>query len=143
MQCSLPCTEYQVEIEMNGVSGIRNFLVRLRTALPSDLRTYYHPFIYGLVGGLSAVCFQASKEAAGSGIPQVKAAFWRDFGYLPFRVVVAKFFAGVITIGGGSSLGREGPTVISPGHSLRMSLGCSARPNKSEGRPCSRGQPPD
>jgi H+/Cl- antiporter ClcA len=41
----------------------------------------------------------------------VKAAFWRDFGYLPFRVVLAKFFGCVITIGGGSSLGREGPTV--------------------------------
>jgi H+/Cl- antiporter ClcA len=52
-----------------------------------------------------------SREAAGSGIPQVKAAFWRDFGYLPFRVVLAKFFGCVITIGGGSSLGREGPTV--------------------------------
>jgi CIC family chloride channel protein len=139
---------------MNGVSIIRAFLVRVKTALPSDLRTYYQPFIYGLVGGLSAVAFQVlsqilfrwlwiepshslgwsfipislaaivssaliagfilthvSKEAAGSGIPQVKAAFWRDFGYLPFRVALAKFFGCLITIGGGSSLGREGPTV--------------------------------
>ncbi|MBV9390751.1 MAG: chloride channel protein [Verrucomicrobia bacterium] len=52
-----------------------------------------------------------SSEAAGSGIPQLKVAFWRDFGFLPFRVIIAKFFAGLITIGGGSSLGREGPTV--------------------------------
>ena len=52
-----------------------------------------------------------SREAAGSGIPQLKIAFWRDFGYLPVRVAFAKFFAGVITIGGGCSLGREGPTV--------------------------------
>jgi chloride channel protein, CIC family len=139
---------------MNGVNLIRTILVRLKGVLPADLRTYYQPFIYGLVGGLSAVAFQGSaqvlfrwlwiepsrslglafipisfgvivsaafiagliltyvsKEAAGSGIPQVKAAFWRDFGYLPFRVVLAKFFGGVITIGGGCSLGREGPTV--------------------------------
>ena len=139
---------------MNGLSLIRTTLVRLKAALPSDLRTYYQPFIYGVVGGLSAVAFQAltqalfrwlwiepsrsiglafipislgvivstsiiagfiltyvSKEAAGSGVPQVKAAFWRDFGYVPFRVVLAKFFGCVITIGGGSSLGREGPTV--------------------------------
>jgi chloride channel protein, CIC family len=139
---------------MNGVSLARNLLVRFRSLLPSDLRTYYHPFIYGLIGGLSAVAFQVlaqvlfrwlwiepsrslgqafipisfgviltsaiiagiiltyvSKEAAGSGIPQVKAAFWRDFGYLPFRVVLAKFFGCAITIGGGCSLGREGPTV--------------------------------
>jgi hypothetical protein len=31
--------------------------------------------------------------------------------YLPIKVAIAKFFAGVITIGGGCSLGREGPTV--------------------------------
>lgn len=30
---------------------------------------------------------------------------------MPGRVVIAKFFAGVISIGGGCSLGREGPTV--------------------------------
>jgi chloride channel protein, CIC family len=52
-----------------------------------------------------------SRDAAGSGIPQLKIAFWRDFGYLPLRVAFAKFFAGIIAIGGGCSLGREGPTV--------------------------------
>jgi hypothetical protein len=52
-----------------------------------------------------------SRDAAGSGIPQVKVAFWRDFGFVPARVVIAKFFAGAISIGGGCSLGREGPTV--------------------------------
>ena len=52
-----------------------------------------------------------SRDAAGSGIPQVKVAFWRDFGFMPAKVVIAKFFAGAISIGGGCSLGREGPTV--------------------------------
>jgi H+/Cl- antiporter ClcA len=40
-----------------------------------------------------------------------KVAFWRDFGFMPLRVVFAKFIAGAISIGGGCSLGREGPTV--------------------------------
>jgi chloride channel protein, CIC family len=62
-----------------------------------------------LVAGL--ILTFVSREAAGSGIPQLKIAFWRDFGYLPIKVVFAKFFAGIITIGGGCSLGREGPTV--------------------------------
>ncbi|MBV8142793.1 MAG: chloride channel protein [Verrucomicrobia bacterium] len=62
-----------------------------------------------LLAGL--ILTYVSREAAGSGIPQLKVAFWRDFGYLPFKVAVAKFFAGIITIGGGCSLGREGPTV--------------------------------
>ncbi|HWF18053.1 MAG TPA: chloride channel protein [Verrucomicrobiae bacterium] len=51
------------------------------------------------------------REASGSGIPQLKIAFWKDFGYVPWRVVWVKFVAGMVSIGGGSSLGREGPSV--------------------------------
>jgi CIC family chloride channel protein len=51
------------------------------------------------------------REAAGSGIPQLKLAFWKDFGFVPWRVVWVKFVAGIVSIGGGSSLGREGPSV--------------------------------
>lgn len=51
------------------------------------------------------------KEASGSGIPQAKAAFWKDFGFIPFRAVWVRFIAGILAIGGGSSLGREGPSV--------------------------------
>lgn len=51
------------------------------------------------------------REAAGSGIPQLKLVFWKDFGCIPWRVVWVKFVAGVLSIGGGSSLGREGPSV--------------------------------
>lgn len=50
-------------------------------------------------------------DAAGSGIPQVKLAFWRDFGFIPWRVVWVKFIGGALSVGGGSSLGREGPSV--------------------------------
>lgn len=51
------------------------------------------------------------REAAGSGVPQLKLAFWKDFGTVPWRVAWVKFVAGIISIGGGSSLGREGPSV--------------------------------
>jgi CIC family chloride channel protein len=50
-------------------------------------------------------------EAAGSGIPQAKAAFWKDFGVISWRTVWVKFVAGILAIGGGGSLGREGPSV--------------------------------
>ena len=49
--------------------------------------------------------------AAGSGIPQLKLAFWKDFGAVPWRVGWVKFLAGILSIGGGASLGREGPSV--------------------------------
>ena len=52
-----------------------------------------------------------SKESSGSGIPQLKKAFWKDLGYVPWRTVWVKFVAGIISIGGGASLGREGPSV--------------------------------
>jgi CIC family chloride channel protein len=51
------------------------------------------------------------REAAGSGIPQLKLAFWKDFGTMPWRVAWVKFVAGAVSIGGGQSLGREGPSV--------------------------------
>ncbi len=51
------------------------------------------------------------REAAGSGIPQLKLAFWKDFGMVPWRVAWVKFIAGIVSIGGGQSLGREGPSV--------------------------------
>lgn len=50
-------------------------------------------------------------EAAGSGIPQVKLAFWKNFGAMPRRIFFVKFIAGMIGIGSGMSLGREGPSV--------------------------------
>ena len=51
------------------------------------------------------------REASGSGIPQLKLAFWKEFGVVPWRVVWVKFVAGILSIGGGCSLGREGPSV--------------------------------
>ena len=54
---------------------------------------------------------KVAPEAAGSGIPQLKLAFWKDFGFIPWRVALVKFVAGILSVGGGSSLGREGPSV--------------------------------
>ncbi|MBL7961834.1 chloride channel protein, partial [bacterium] len=53
-----------------------------------------------------------SKEAAGSGIPQVKSAYWKELGFLNIKPVLVKFVAGVLSVGGGNSLGREGPSVF-------------------------------
>ena len=51
-------------------------------------------------------------EAAGSGIPQVKSAFWKELGWIRLRPVLIKFAGGILSIGGGQSLGREGPSVF-------------------------------
>lgn len=50
-------------------------------------------------------------EAAGSGIPQLKTAYRRNRGQISFRIVWVKFIAATLSVGGGLSLGREGPSV--------------------------------
>lgn len=54
-------------------------------------------------------------DTRGSGVPQLKAAYWKDLGTVPARPVWTRFLAGVLTIGGGGSLGREGPTIYMAG----------------------------
>ena len=49
--------------------------------------------------------------AVGSGVPQVKVAYALASGYIPLRDALGKFVLGVLQIGSGASLGREGPTV--------------------------------
>jgi chloride channel protein, CIC family len=69
--------------------------------------------ILGIVGGgLSGLLVERlAPEAAGSGIPQVKAAL----GYVPIaldlRVAAVKWLSTCLSLGAGLALGRQGPTV--------------------------------
>jgi chloride channel protein, CIC family len=67
------------------------------------------PALGGLVCGLGL--YYLVPAAAGSGIPQVKAAFALTSGYISVRETIGKFILCVIQIGSGGSLGVEGPTV--------------------------------
>lgn len=78
--------------------------------------------------------YKLNPDAAGSGIPQLKAAYWKDLGYVPWKSVAVKFVAGILSIGGGASLGREGPTVSLGGgiaSNLAGVLGTPARQRRS------------
>jgi CIC family chloride channel protein len=71
------------------------------------------PTALGAVGAAIAVALVRARapEAAGSGIPQLKAAL---YGMRPLRaapILGVKFAGGVAGIGTGLALGREGPTI--------------------------------
>ncbi len=105
-------------------------IVRLsREPLPTFLiGSFLIIIVSSLIVGwlLTAFC----PEAAGSGIPQLKLSFWKDFGTVPFRVAWVKFLAGIISIGGGSSMGREGPSVQLSGALASNLAGLTGEPKQ-------------
>jgi CIC family chloride channel protein len=71
------------------------------------------PIAFGALGAGAGVLVvqRVAPEASGSGIPHLKAVLHRLRGMKWSRIIVAKFTGGVLAIGGGLTLGREGPTV--------------------------------
>lgn len=64
------------------------------------------------LGGLAGYITQRfAPEAGGSGIPHVKAVLAGLRPFKPARVLIVKMFAGLIALGSGMSLGREGPSI--------------------------------
>lgn len=65
-----------------------------------------------LIGLLVDYISKKYPKISGSGIPQVKGILLRQLDYLKwFQELIAKFIAGLLSIGAGLSLGREGPSV--------------------------------
>lgn len=71
------------------------------------------PVAFGALCGGTAVWLVrvAAPEAAGSGIPHLKAVLHRLRQMKWQRILPVKFVGGALAIGGGLALGREGPTV--------------------------------
>lgn len=58
-----------------------------------------------------AFCMRREPLCTGSGIPQVKGEMRGQINANWLQVIIAKFLGGVAAIGGGLSLGREGPSI--------------------------------
>ena len=74
-----------------------------------------------------------SPDATGSGIPVVEAELQKEQPEAPLRLIPVKFIGGVLAIGAGLALGREGPT-IQMGASLAHLFGTTFRRNSDECR---------
>lgn len=72
-----------------------------------------------------------SPQATGSGIPHVEAQLGGNWSGNPLRIILVKFVGGLLAMGAGLALGREGPTV-QMGASLALLLGRIARRSEDE-----------
>ena len=101
---------------MLSVNRLFSFVWHILTAL-DPLHFIVASFVVVAVSSIASGILMAKicPDAAGSGIPQLKAAYWTELGVVPLRGVLVKFIGGVLTLAGGASLGREGPTVFIAG----------------------------
>ena len=76
---------------------------------PSPLRVLLVPTAASLVAGVLLATF--FRDARGSGLPETGTAFHENHGIIPARVPLGKFITGVLCVGSGHSLGREGPSI--------------------------------
>jgi chloride channel protein, CIC family len=111
---------------VGAVSGLVGALFRLALTVADRFRGFAIAWAQGnklagflvIVGGCAgAVALAAwlvrrfSPYASGSGIPQVEAILEDKLPPTPPRLLFVKFFGGLLAIGSGLALGREGPSV--------------------------------
>ena len=76
---------------------------------PSGLRLLLVPTGVSIVTGV--LLTRWFPDVRGSGVPQTEAAYHLNNGVIPGRVAFGKFLTGVLCVGSGHSMGREGPSV--------------------------------
>ena len=87
----------------------------------------------GATAGAAWLVRRYAPQASGSGIPHVEAVLRRELPQAPYRLIPIKFLGGVLAIGAGLALGREGPSV-QMGASVANLLGAVFRRNEDDCR---------
>lgn len=95
---------------LHKISHIRHLVFTDNKADPTKLFLIWIGFI--LVGIIVDYLYRKYPTTSGSGIPQVKALLMDKMDYKKwYNEFIAKFVGGLLGIGAGLSLGREGPSV--------------------------------
>ncbi len=98
-------------IALAAAHGLRNALADWAHLFP---RTgWILPVLFGAGGAAASVWLvrRYAPEAAGSGIPHVEGVLHRLRDLHPGRLIPVKFLGGLLALGSGLALGREGPSV--------------------------------
>lgn len=98
---------YRYALEKAGIllSGIYEFIsMKPILIIPWTVALIIIGYIVGLM-------VKHEPMISGSGIPQVEGVLLRKLDMTWWRVILGKFFGGILSIGSGLSLGREGPSV--------------------------------
>jgi CIC family chloride channel protein len=132
-----------VALFAGAASGLLGAVFRLTLEQADRFRDSVLPWAHGkeFVGLLLIIAVSAaatglaawlvrrySPQASGSGIPHVEAVLNGDLPPASFRLIPVKFFGGLLAIGAGLALGREGPSVqmgASLAHLLGVVFRCS------------------
>jgi chloride channel protein, CIC family len=111
---------------VGAASGLVGAIFRLSLDRADDLRNAIVAWAHGwkFLGfiALTIACAVATAtsawmvrlyapQASGSGIPHVEAVLRGELPPAPFRLIAVKFLGGLLAIGSGLALGREGPSV--------------------------------
>lgn len=98
-------------IALTGADNFRNQLIAWSHQQPAW--QWIFPVLFTLLGAVLSTLLvrRIAPEASGSGIPHLEAVLQRFRTLNWKRVLPVKFFGGILAIGSGMTLGREGPTV--------------------------------
>jgi chloride channel protein, CIC family len=131
---------------VGAVAGLVTALFRLALDTADDFRAtlivWAHGWQFAGLLFVVAACAAAvaaaawlvrrySPYASGSGIPHVEAVLKGELPQVPYRLIWIKFCGGLLAIGSGLALGREGPSV-QMGASLANLLGEIFRRNAND-----------
>lgn len=100
---------------------------------PSPVMIFLYFFALLVIAAILGYIVRAEPMVAGSGIPQVKGQLSGHFVISWPKVIIWKFIGGILAIGAGLSLGREGPSVQlggAVGHGLGRLAGRTRVENK-------------